>query len=257
MSRLAALLPRRARRFRGQGRKRLVRRASLSEGARPARPIVIDQGRGGVDGVVFLRAVSAAVPPRRAGQDRSLANILRSLHVSALAFFLFSYHVHEKGILVPLYPVAAFIIGGGTTPRRFRSCRRSRCFPCYTTRLAPVATAPPWLYMSSRGTSIVQEGRSQPSRVSCRFRLPLVVPPPARYDLYPALVALLGAVGFGLACVAVALLFLVRVRTNLDTHGLRVAGLGHASAHATDLSRAHRSPVRRRTETHKHTRHEL
>ena len=39
------------------------------------------------------------------GQDRSLANILRSLHVSALAFFLFSYHVHEKGILVPLYPL--------------------------------------------------------------------------------------------------------------------------------------------------------
>ena len=36
--------------------------------------------------------------------------------------------------------------------------------------------------------------------------MPLVVPPPARYpDLYPALVALLGAAGFGLAYAAVAL----------------------------------------------------
>ena len=156
---------------------------------------------------MFLRAVLAAVPPRRAGPGPIIGK-----HPAVAARFSISV----LPLLVPrpregdpraAVSVAAAEPRGRTTPRRFLCYRRSRCFPCYTTKVWRLPTAPPWLYTSSRGTSIVHEPAF--AAFACLVPLhfmPLVVPPPARYpDLYPALVALLGAAGFGLAYVAVAL----------------------------------------------------
>ena len=84
-------------------------------------------------------ASAACVPSRRAccvpaarGQDRSLANVLRSLHVSALAFFL-SRTVREGD------PRAAVSVAAAEPRRRTRrgvfSVIGVHALPCYTTKV--------------------------------------------------------------------------------------------------------------------------
>ena len=134
--------------------------------------------------------------------DRSLPNVLRSLHVSALAFFLFSYHVHEKGILVPLYPLLPLSL-------------LEREYLAAFSLLAGF-TLLPLLHYEGLGLAYGAAQLPYVLAVSCDdapayalaafaclvplHAVPWLFPPPARYpDLYPALVALAGAAGFGLA----------------------------------------------------------
>ena len=141
------------------------------------------------------------------GQDRSLANILRSLHVSALAFFLFSYHVHEKGILVPLYPLLPLSLAERDYAAAFSLLSAFTLLPLLHYEGLALA------YGAAVALYVLAWYEHRPRKAFAAFAclvplhfMPLVVPPPARYpDLYPALVALLGAAGFGLAYVAVAL----------------------------------------------------
>ena len=141
------------------------------------------------------------------GQDRSLSNILRSLHVSALAFFLFSYHVHEKGILVPLYPLLPLSLAERDYAAAFSLLSAFTLLPLLHYEGLALA------YGASVALYVLAWYDHKPRRAFAAFAglvplhfMPLVVPPPARYpDLYPALVALSGAAGFGLAYVAVAL----------------------------------------------------
>ena len=141
------------------------------------------------------------------GQDRSLANILRSLHVSALAFFLFSYHVHEKGILVPLYPLLPLSLAERDYAAAFSLLSAFTLLPLLHYEGLALA------YGAAVALYVLAWYDHKPRRAFAAFAglvplhfMPLVVPPPARYpDLYPALVALLGAAGFGLAYIMVAL----------------------------------------------------
>ena len=136
-----------------------------------------------------------------------MANILRSLHVSALAFFLFSYHVHEKGILVPLYPLLPLSLAERDYAAAFSLLSAFTLLPLLHYEGLALA------YGAAVALYVLAWYEHRPRKAFAAFAclvplhfMPLVVPPPARYpDLYPALVALLGAAGFGLAYVAVAL----------------------------------------------------
>ena len=136
-----------------------------------------------------------------------MANILRSLHVSALAFFLFSYHVHEKGVLVPLYPLLPLSLAERDYAAAFSLLSAFTLLPLLHYEGLALA------YGASVALYVLAWYDHKPRRAFAAFAglaplhfMPLVVPPPARYpDLYPALVALLGAAGFGLAYAAVAL----------------------------------------------------
>ena len=115
------------------------------------------------------------------GQDRSLANILRSLHVSALAFFLFSYHVHEKGIL-PLYPLLPLSLAERDYAAAFSLLSAFTLLPLLHYEGLALA------YGAAVALYVLAWYEHRPRKAFAAFAclvplhfMPLVVPPPARY----------------------------------------------------------------------------
>lgn len=131
---------------------------------------------------------------RRADDDDGF---LISLHLSSLAFFLFSYHVHEKAILVPLAPL--LLVQG----RRLAIYRDFFSFAAavsispllYFEGLAPAYVATLVLFVA------LNQNRKVLARLLVLVLLAsaaarLVSPPPRYPDLFPALSALFFALLF-------------------------------------------------------------
>ena len=174
-----------------------------------------------VQGAALLTALAAFGPPGyrfvlvASGRAKpTLRGCLQSLHCSALAFFLFSYHVHEKGIIVPLAPlallhlddpraVAAFALAAAASPLPLLAFERLRvayaalaALYALALPLAAAAGAPP-----PRPSNLRAAAEAAAAALAAVLHAaPLVAAPPARYpDLYPALTALASAAAFGLA----------------------------------------------------------
>ena len=152
---------------------------------------------------------------QRTRAETSADSILLALHASALAFFLFSYHVHEKAILLPLAPLLALKDRRQTAyVALFSLFAAVSIFPllCFEgLRTAYFATGALHLLILRR--IFVHDHKLALTVVVVAVLahgLPLVVPPPNRYpDLYPALVALASAVIFGTAWLLTTLFLLL------------------------------------------------
>lgn len=139
---------------------------------------------------------------RRADDDEGF---LISLHLSSLAFFLFSYHVHEKAILVPLAPLL-LIQGGRLAMYRdiFSFAAAVSISPLlYFEGLAPAYVATLVLFVTLNQNRKILARLLVPVMVASACTL--LVSPPRRYpDLYPALCALFFALLFVLAFFAIS-----------------------------------------------------
>ena len=133
----------------------------------------------------------------------SLSGFLWALHASGLAFFLFSYHVHEKGVLVPLAPLLPLASSEPFYATAFSLAAAWTMLPLlYFEGLAPAYGALQALH--ALAAAAMSDGAASAARgfatLAPLHALPALVAPPVRYpDLYPCLVALAGAGGFALA----------------------------------------------------------
>jgi len=148
----------------------------------------------------------------------TLRGLLASLHVSALAFFLASYHVHEKAILVPLAPLALLHAYHPRYVETFTVAATVSLAPlaCFEgQRLAYAATL--GLYIAA-AASLAPQARCASARRAAVVLLTAlhavaagVTPPQCFPDIYPALTALACAACFSLAwllaCVKLALFY--------------------------------------------------
>ena len=132
----------------------------------------------------------------------SLRGLLWSLHAGALAFFLFSYHVHEKGIIVAAAPLAALHGDAPEYAAGFSLLAAFSMLPLL--RFEGLAVA--YGALCALYAATLPRSRRPRARVAglaafaLVHALPALAPPPARYpDLYPALTALAAGPLFGLA----------------------------------------------------------
>ncbi|KAJ8604054.1 hypothetical protein CTAYLR_001735 [Chrysophaeum taylorii] len=171
---------------------------------------VVFRARDDLDATLILKLATIAtglaafpVPVLRAIKRRNdFHGFLLSLHLSALAFFLFSYHVHEKAILVPLAPL--LLLDDASVYAWYRDLFSLAAAVSISPLLFYENLALPYaatiaffsLVISPRNKIV----RSLLVALAPLHALPLLFPPPARYpDLYPALTSLFFALLFSFA----------------------------------------------------------
>jgi len=181
-----------------------------------------------------LRLVWPSTRKRRTSTtDAAQDSFLLALHTSALAFFLFSYHVHEKAILLPLAPLLALKDSRHTAYVALFSLVAAfsifplLCFEGLRTAYAAVVALHLLLlrrlFFGDDDDENDDDGKKKKNAAGAPgpssflavaaagllHVLPIILPPPGRFpDLYPALVALSSGLVFGGAFL-LATLFLV------------------------------------------------
>ena len=140
------------------------------------------------------------------GDSERADSFLLALHASALAFFLFSYHVHEKAILLPLAPLLAIrdprhatyvaLFGIVSTLSLFPLLAFERLRLAYAATLAFHVLVLRRLFSTTSSAAFIVAA----SLVVFLHSLPAFLAPPKRFpDLYPALLALIAAALFACA----------------------------------------------------------
>ncbi|KAF9584588.1 Glucosyltransferase-like protein [Lunasporangiospora selenospora] len=140
------------------------------------------------------------VKPTKRGLIYSMIN-------ASLSFFLLSFQVHEKSILIPALPVTLLILDEPAAASLFNTMATFSMFPLLrqeALELPYFVLIGFWIWMTwgtfKTASGLMQFAATLNLLVTVSIHLAeLLVPPPARYpDIYPVLNSLWNAAGFGL-----------------------------------------------------------